>query len=78
LDSTGNLYIADTQNNRIRKVTPAGLITTVVGNETGGFGGDGGWAASAQLSATGIAVDSTGNLYIADGPRIRKVMPASR
>jgi uncharacterized protein (TIGR03437 family) len=75
VDSAGNLYIADTVNNRIRKVTPAGIISTVAGNGTMGFSGDNGPATSAQLSAGGVAVDSAGNLYIADpnNNRIRKV-----
>lgn len=77
-DSAGNLYIADTANNRIRKVTPAGVISTVAGNGTPGFSGDGGPAISAQLhDPSGVAVDSVGNLYIADTThaRIRKVTP---
>ena len=74
LDSAGNLYIADTGNNCIRKVSN-GVITTVVGNGTYGFSGDGGPGASAQLNQpTGIAVDSAGNLYFGDAnSRIRKV-----
>lgn len=77
-DPLGNLYIADTQNHRIRKVTPDGLITTVAGNGTNGYGGDGGPAVLAQLySPTGVAVDPLGNLYIADfnNHRVRKVAP---
>jgi len=76
VDAVGNLYIADTGNNRIRKVTPAGTITTVAG---GGSGGDGGPATAACLASPGgVAVDATGNLYIADSNnyRIRKVTPA--
>jgi uncharacterized protein (TIGR03437 family) len=66
VDSAGNLYIADWGNNRIRKVS-SGVITTVAGNGTQGYGGDGGAAASAQLSyPKGVAADSAGNLYIAD------------
>jgi uncharacterized protein (TIGR03437 family) len=75
VDSAGNLYIADTNNNRIRKVS-GGIITTVAGNGTPGFSGDSGPATSIQLSApSGVAVDSAGNLYIADtnNNRIRKV-----
>jgi sugar lactone lactonase YvrE len=76
VDSSGNLYIADTNNSRIRKVTPAGTITTLAGTGTSGYSGDGGAAASAQLAyPNGVAVDSSGNVYIADGGnnRIRKV-----
>ncbi|HEV2689466.1 MAG TPA: IPT/TIG domain-containing protein, partial [Bryobacteraceae bacterium] len=66
LDSAGNLYIADSYNNRIRKVSN-GVITTVAGNATQGFGGDNGPATSALLNyPTGVAVDSAGKLYIAD------------
>jgi trimeric autotransporter adhesin len=77
IDSAGNLYIADGGNHRIRRVTPAGVITTIAGNGTGGFSGDGGKATSAQLSTASVAMDSTGNLYIADSEnhRIRKVAP---
>ena len=66
VDSAGNLYIADYGNNRIRKVSN-GVITTVAGNGTAGFSGDNGPATSAQLNIpVGVAVDSAGNLYIAD------------
>jgi len=76
VDSAGNVYIADTINAKVRKVTPGGTISTVAGNGTPGFGGDGGAATSAQLyTPVGVAVDSAGNLYIADfgNGRIRKV-----
>jgi sugar lactone lactonase YvrE len=75
LDSAGNLYITDAGNRRIRKVTN-GVITTLAGNGTLGFSGDNGPATSAQLAGPeGLAVDSAGNLYIADvtNQRIRKV-----
>jgi uncharacterized protein (TIGR03437 family) len=76
VDSANNLYIADTYNQRIRKVSTNGVITTVAGNGTAGFGGDGGSATGAQLNyPVGIAVDSSGNLYIGDtnNNRVRKV-----
>ncbi|TEB14841.1 Chitinase A1 precursor [Pelotomaculum sp. FP] len=76
VDSAGNLYFADSQNNRIRKVDTAGVISTVAGNGAGGFGGDGGPATAAQLGYPhGVTVDSAGNIYIADSnnQRIRKV-----
>ncbi len=75
LDAAGNLYIADTDNNRIRKVSN-GMITTVAGNGKPGFSGDGGPAVNAQLQyPTAVAVDAQGNLYVADtdANRIRKV-----
>jgi sugar lactone lactonase YvrE len=77
VDSTGNIFIADFQNNRIRKVSAStGLISTVVGNGTGGYNGDGIAATSAELNGpSGVAVDSAGNIYIADtnNQRIRKM-----
>src|SRR5450759_4117502 len=77
-DSSGNLYIADSGNFRIRRVSPDGIITTVAGNGIYGFSGegDGGPATSARLGGpTGLAVDSTGRLYIADSGRVRRVSP---
>ena len=70
------VYIADGNNNRIRKVTPNGIITTVAGNGTAGYSGDGGKATSAELSTPiGVTVDTVGNVYIADfdSSRIRKI-----
>ncbi|MGB7761281.1 MAG: IPT/TIG domain-containing protein [Bryobacteraceae bacterium] len=76
VDSAGNLYIADSVNGRIRKVSN-GVITTVAGNGTYGVSGDNGPATSAGLDGpTGVAVDSAGNLYIVDYERIRKVSNA--
>jgi uncharacterized protein (TIGR03437 family) len=75
VDSAGNLYIADSGNGRIRKVS-GGIVTTVAGNGNWGFSGDGGPATSASFAnPCGVAVDSAGNLYIADqyNNRIRKV-----
>jgi sugar lactone lactonase YvrE len=81
VDSSGNLFIADTYNNRIRLVAAAtGVITTVAGNGTTGFSGDGGAATSASLNTPyGIAVDGSGNLFIADSGnnRIRRVNAAT-
>src|SRR6267143_1700749 len=78
LDASGNLYIADSNNHRIREVAAAtGIITTVAGNGSPGFAGDGGAATSASLwSPAGVALDASGNLYIADqnNHRIRKVV----
>jgi trimeric autotransporter adhesin len=77
LDSSGNLYLADRWNNRIRKIA-GGTITTIAGNGQASFGGDGGPATSAQLSfPDGIAVDNAGNVYISDllNNRVRMVTP---
>lgn len=80
-DGAGNLYIADTGNNVIRKITAAtGIISTVAGNGTAGFGGDTSLATSGQLyKPQGVAVDPNGNFYIADtdNQRIRRVDAAT-
>ncbi len=77
VDSAGNVYIADYDNHRIRKVTVStGIITTVAGTGSQNFGGDGGAATSAILYyPSGITLDAAGNIYIADSEndRIRKV-----
>src|SRR5262249_9022400 len=66
-DSDGNVFIADTNNNRIRKVDPSGVIATVAGAGSWGSGGDGGPAVFSQLAGPrGLALDLAGNLYIAD------------
>jgi sugar lactone lactonase YvrE len=77
LDGAGSLYIADTANQTIRRVDPAGIITTVAGTTLGNIG-DGGLATVAHLiNPHGVAVDSSGNLYIADAnnDRVRRVDP---
>jgi uncharacterized protein (TIGR03437 family) len=79
LDDAGNMYIADTANHRIRKITPAGIITTIAGTGEAGSKGDNGPANLAQLnSPQSVAVDSQHNVYIADtgNSRIRKITPA--
>jgi len=76
VDGSGNIFIADSGNNRIRKVGTNGIITTLVGNGIAGYSGDGGAAINAELNnPTGIAVDRSGNVFIADfqNYRIRKV-----
>lgn len=79
VDATGNLYIADWLNNRIRKVDTAGIITTIAGTGAQGFSGDGGPATTATLNLpVDVTADSAGNVYIADwiNFRIRRVDPA--
>jgi sugar lactone lactonase YvrE len=76
IDASGNVYITDAGNNRVRKINSSGIISTFAGNGTNGFGGDGGAATSAQLNnPIGLAVDANGNVYIADAynHKIRKV-----
>jgi len=76
-DASGNVYIADTYNDRIRKITSStGIISTIAGTGTGGYSGDGGAATNAELSnPKGVSVDGSGNVYIADSDnyRIRKI-----
>jgi sugar lactone lactonase YvrE len=76
VDGNGNLYIGDSGNNVIRKVTPGGIISTIAGDGICGFSGDGGPAGSAELCfPLGLTVDAAGNLYLADEVnfRIRKI-----
>src|SRR5262249_5626262 len=72
------LYLSDTDNHRVRRVSAPGIITTIAGTGTPGFSGDAGPAAAAQLNLPyGLAVDYSGNLYIADlgNQRVRRVTP---
>ncbi|MGE0131648.1 MAG: BACON domain-containing carbohydrate-binding protein [Blastocatellales bacterium] len=76
VDQSGNLYIAEQGTNRIRKVAPNGIITTIAGTGAAGYSGDGGSAINAQLSGpTIVAFDGAGNLYVADtdNRRVRKI-----
>lgn len=67
VDRHGNVYIAETGGNRVRKVDRSGIISTVAGTGEAGFGGDGGAAIGAMLhSPSGVALDSAGNVYVAD------------
>jgi hypothetical protein len=75
-DSHGNVFVADTGNQRIRKIGPDGIITTVAGTGFAGYGGDGGPATAAYLDRpTALAIDRFDNLYIADAGnnRVRKI-----
>lgn len=75
-DGTGNAYVADGNNNRVRKIDTAGIVSTFAGCDTSGYGGDGGPATVAKLNyPNSVAIDSVGNVYISDcaNNRIRKV-----
>ena len=77
LDASGNIYVADTANNKIRKITPQGMVSTLAGS--GSAGSTDGTGTSASFSApSGVAVDALGNIYVADtgNNKIRKVTPA--
>src|ERR1700722_9381244 len=77
-DGSGNLYIADAGDHRVRKVAANGVIETIAGTGILGFSGDGGPAAQARLNSPyGLALDPQGNLYIADlgNARVRRVAP---
>src|SRR5438034_3461142 len=81
VDGAGNIYIAEWSNHRVRKVSASGVITTIAGVGIAGFGGDGGPATDAALnSPEGVAVDSAGNVNMADSfnNRIRKIDTSGR
>src|SRR5206468_8623312 len=78
VDRAGNVYVADSHNNAIRKITPAGAVTTIAGG-AGESGSDDGTGSAARFSGPSAAVvDSSGNLYVADSwnSTIRKVTPS--
>ena len=77
IDARGNLYVTDQQNNRIRKITAAGVVSTLAGGAAGGFA-DGTAGAAAFSQPVGIVISPDGNLYVADltNNRIRQVTPA--
>jgi uncharacterized protein (TIGR03437 family) len=77
-DSNGDVFIADTGNNRIRQITPDGIIQTIAGQDGPGFSGDGGPSVSAWLNApAGLVLDGSGDLYLADSGnnRVRRLVP---
>ena len=76
VDSEGNIYLAEANNHRVRKIDTAGIITTVAGNGVIGHGGDGGPATEARLYyPDSVAVDNSGNIIITENDRVRKVDP---
>ncbi len=78
-DNSGNVYICDADNNRVRKINSSGIISTIAGNGLAGFGGDGGPAVSCMLNyPTGVFIDNAGNILIADSHnnRIRRIDPS--
>ena len=78
VDAAGDLFIADAGNNVVREVTPAGVIATVAGDGSAGYGGDGGPATAASMdNPAGVAVDAAGDLFIADENNacVREVTP---
>jgi len=80
VDANGNVFIADSSNHRIRRVTPAGAIATYGGTGTQGYTGDGGPATAARLNTPrGVAVDAAGNIYVADyaNHRVRRIRAAT-
>jgi uncharacterized protein (TIGR03437 family) len=80
VDDNGNIFIADSGNQRIRQVTPDGVIHTIAGQAAAGFSGDGGLAASAQINSPGgLYLDGAGDLYFADtgNNRVRRLVPGA-
>jgi sugar lactone lactonase YvrE len=80
VDNAGNVFVADTNNSRVRRISPAGIITTIAGTGVQGFGGDNGLGSAAQLNQPeGVSVGPDGSVYVADSfnYRIRKLTPVN-
>ena len=76
VDSAGTIYVADSWNHRVRKIDPSGIVSTIAGTGTFGFGGDGGPAVQARLAyPAGVGVSAEGDVYVADwwNHRIRRI-----
>ena len=78
VDGSGNVYVADTYNNTIRKITPAGVVSTLAGTAGSSGSADGTGSAAQFYYPCGVAVDGSGNVYVADTDNytIRKITPA--
>jgi len=76
VDGAGNVYVADSSNNRIRKIDPKGMVTTLAGSTYGDADGVG--SAAQFYIPTGVGVDATGTVYVTDADRIRKIRPDGR
>ena len=79
VDADGNLHVADKHNHWVRWIDASGAVTKVAGSGSSGYGGDGGAAARAELeSPDRVALDSRGNLYIADtdNDRVQRIDPS--
>ena len=77
VDVAGNIFFVDSWNHRIRKIDAAGVITTIAGTGVKGYGGDGGSATAALLCYPGgLALDNSGNIFISDSQRVRKINTA--
>ena len=76
VDTSGNVYVVDTGNFTIRKITPAGVVTTFAGFPLASGSSDGTGSAARFTSPAGVAVDTAGNLYVTDSNSVRKITPA--
>lgn len=75
IDKDDNIYVADQNNNRVRKITPVGVVTTFMGNGTNGYEADGPIATATVSYPEDVAIDATGYIYVAAANKIRKITP---